>query len=79
MIHLFTHRKYISVHMTSYLNWWKILFQSWVCLNKLTALAAVLPSKSDAKLEEEEELMNDRNINTVLEGTYKALCEALNW
>jgi hypothetical protein len=31
-------------------------------------LAAVLPSKNNAKLEEEEELMNDRNISTVLEG-----------
>jgi len=23
--------------------------------------------------------MNDRNINNVLEGTYKAVCETLNW
>jgi hypothetical protein len=40
---------------------------------------AELPSNSDAKSKEEKELMNDKNINNVLEGTYKAVCEALNW
>jgi hypothetical protein len=24
-------------------------------------------------------LMKDRNVNNVLEGTYRVLCEALNW
>jgi hypothetical protein len=35
--------------------------------------------QSDAKSKEEKELMNDRNINKFLEGTYKAVCVALNW
>lgn len=40
---------------------------------------AELPLNSDAKSKEEMELMNDRNINNVLKGTYKEVCEALNW
>jgi hypothetical protein len=40
---------------------------------------AELPSNSDAKSKEEKELMNNSNINKFLEGTYKAVCETLNW
>lgn len=39
----------------------------------------VCSMQSDAKSKEEKELMNDRNINKFLEGTYKAVCVALNW
>ena len=79
MIHSFTHRKYTSFHVTSKLNWWQILFQSRVYLDRLTVFVAELPSNRNAKSKEEMELMNDRNINKFLEGTYTAVCEALNW
>lgn len=56
------------------LNWWQPLFQSSVCLDRFTAFVAELPSTSNAKSKEEKEIMNDRNINKFLDGTYKAVC-----
>ena len=48
-------------------------------LDRFTVFAEELPLNSDAKSKAEKELMNDRSINQVLEGTYKAVCETLNW
>ena len=38
--------------------------------------ATEVTSNNDAKLKEEQGLMNNRNIDRVLEGTYKRVCKA---